>query len=223
MSISRKKGLNMTIIKKRTYNSTSRKMQAKETQERIISSAQTLFEAKGFEKVTIEEIAQAALVSVPTIYGLFQSKIGILRTLTDKALAHEDFEELVRTVDREKSPAKRLALSAKIARQIYDAERTQIGIFHDASILDAELKKLEHEREKRRYQRQERTFKEMAQTTQLAKGLTLEKAHDILWALTGRDLYRLLVIEQGWSSNDYELWLADALKKLLLQNKDSAT
>lgn len=212
----------MAQIRKRSYNSASRKMQAKETKQRIISAARKLFEAKGFEKVTIEEIAQAALVSVPTIYALFQSKIGILRSLTDKALAHEDFEVLVRTVDKEKSPSKRLALSAKIARQLYDAEREQMGIFHGASILDAELKKLEHEREKRRYLRQERTFKEMAQTTQLAKGLTLEKAHDILWALTGRDLYRLLVIEQGWSSSDYECWLAETLAKLLIQDQNTA-
>lgn len=213
----------MPKIKKRAYNSASRKIQAQETKKRIITSTRMLFESKGFEKVTIEEIAQAAQVSAPTIYALFQSKMGILKAFTDEALSHDVFETLVRNVDKEESPAKRLALSATIARQIYDAERKQMGIFHDASILDAELKKLEHEREKRRYQRQERTFKEMAQTTQLAKGLTVEKAHDILWALTGRDLYRLLVIEQGWSSDEYELWLAHALEKLLLQDKDSAT
>ena len=37
------------------------------------------------------------------------------------------------------------------------------------------------------------------------KGLVMAKAHDILWAFTGRDMYRMLVIEQGWSSDEYEV------------------
>ncbi|QLH35954.1 MAG: hypothetical protein HWD61_07270 [Parachlamydiaceae bacterium] len=31
----------------------------------------------------------------------------------------------------------------------------------------------------------------------LAQGLTLQKAREILWTLTGRDLYRMLVIEKN--------------------------
>jgi hypothetical protein len=36
-----------------------------------------------------------------------------------------------------------------------------------------------------------------------------------MWMLTGRDLYRMLVLERGWSSDDYEAWLASALIALL--------
>ncbi len=52
----------------------------------------------------------------------------------------------------------------------------------------------------------------------LAKGLTLQKARDILWTLTGRDMYRMLVIERGWTSDEYEKWLAQILVKSLLDN-----
>ena len=208
----------MPTSKKRAYNSESRKVQAQETKERIIFSARKLFESKGFENSTIKEIAQLAQVSIPTIYGLFQSKIGILRAFMDSALSHEVFETLVRKVDEEKSPAKRLALAATLSRQIYDAERAQLGILQSASILDTELKKLEIEQEKRRYQRQKKSFNEMIQLGKLAKGLDVQKARDILWAFTGRDLYRMLVVERGWTSDDYELWLAHMLKKILIEN-----
>jgi len=207
----------MPIIK-RTYNSEFRKLQAQKTRSLIISSAHKLFKTNGFEKVTIEEIAQSAKVSASTIYSLFQSKLGILRALMNEALAYDDFEELVRRAVIEKSPTKRLALSATIARQIYDAERAQQGIFQSASILDAELKKLETEREKRRYQRQEKSFKETIKLGGLAKGLDEKKARDILWAFTGRDLYRLLVIECEWTSDEYESWLASMLEKVLLKD-----
>ena len=32
---------------------------------------------------------------------------------------------------------------------------------------------------------------------------------------TGRSLYRMLVIERGWSSDDYEHWLANTLITML--------
>jgi AcrR family transcriptional regulator len=208
----------MPIIKKRTYNSESRKAQAQETRGRIIASARTLFESKGFEKTTIEEIAQSAKVSPPTIYALFQSKIGILRDIMDTVLSHEHYEKLIRKTVAEQSPAKRLAMAATIARQLYDAEREQLGTLESLSILDAELKKFEVERENRRYQRQEKSFAETVRLAGLAKGLDIQKARDILWAFTGRDLYRLLVIERGWTSDEYELWLAHILEKILIKN-----
>jgi hypothetical protein len=41
-------------------------------------------------------------------------------------------------------------------------------------------------------------------------------ARDIFWTLTGRDIYRMLVRERGWSSQKYEEWLADTLVLSLL-------
>lgn len=207
----------MPILKKRSYNSESRKMQAQLTKDRIIASARSLFESKGFEGVTIDEIAQSANVSTPTIYALFQSKLGILRALMDTALSHENYEKLVRETVVEKSPAKRFAMAATISRQLYDAERVQLGSLQNASIIDSELKKLENEREKRRYQRQEKSFKETVKLGGLAQGLDVHKARDILWALTGRDLYRLLVIEREWTSDEYESWLSWLLERILMK------
>lgn len=207
----------MPKTKKRSYNSDSRKIQAQQTKERIISSARSLFESKGFEKVTIDEIAQSASVSAPTIYALFQSKLGILRALTDTALSHEHYEELVKRTVQEKSPAKRFAMAATISRQLYDAEKLHLGSLLGASIIDSELKELENEREQRRYQRQEKSFKETVRLGGLAKGLDVQKGRDILWAFTGRDLYRMLVIERGWTSDEYEHWLAGTLEKILMK------
>jgi hypothetical protein len=42
----------------------------------------------------------------------------------------------------------------------------------------------------------------------LPKGLSLSQARDILWGFTGRDIYRMFVIERGWTSEEYEKWLA---------------
>lgn len=156
---------------------------------------------------------------MPTIYGLFQSKRGVLRALMDEVLPADQFNALVEKSIQEKSPKKRLSISAKIARQMYDAERAQIDIFRGAAVLAPEFKELEKEKEMRRYSRQEVTIKAMAKEKSIAKGLSRTKARDILWAFTGRDMYRMLVVEQGWTSDEYEKWLAQFLFNTLVDSK----
>lgn len=201
----------------RVYNSTARASQAAQTRTRLLASARALFEKEGFEYVTIDKIAQGAQVSVPTVYALFQSKLGILRVLMDEALPSDQFNILVEKSVHEKSPSERLRISAKIARQLYDAESEQMHIFRGVAVLAPEFKQLEEEREKRRYSRQEVTIKAMVKEKSLAKGLSASKARDILWALTGRDLYRMLVVERKWSSAKYEKWLSQMLIKSLIE------
>ena len=208
--------MNMSSCKKRIYHSESRQAQAAATKRRILEAAKRLFQVEGFEGVTIEQLAQAAEVSAPTIYGLFQSKRGVLRALMDDALPGHQFEALVKEAMAEKSPAKHLAISAKIARHVYDAERAQMALFQGASILSPEFKNLEKEREQRRYKRQEESIKLMVAQHALAKGLEPSKARDILWAFTGRDMYRMFVVEQGWTSDEYEKWLGQLLVKMLV-------
>jgi AcrR family transcriptional regulator len=206
----------MSTPKKRSYSSKSRQAQSKKTKNRILASAKMLFESKGFENVTIEEIAREAQVSAPSIYSIFQSKRGVLLGLMDEALSPEQFEALVEQGKKEKCPRKRLEITASIARQLYDAEKAQLSFLRGASILDPVFKGLEIERERRRHQRQKETVESMANEKAFTDNLSLSKIRDIFWAFTGRDLYRMLVVERGWSSDEYEKWLADLLIQVLL-------
>lgn len=206
----------MSKHKKRAYISEARKAQAAETRIRILETAKNLFLSKGIDPVTIEKLAEVAKVSAPTIYSLFQSKRGILRALMDEALPTDQRLALVEESRLQKSPKRRLEVTAKITRQMYDAEKALMDIFRGASALDPELRELEKEREQRRYDRQEMTIVAMAEEKSFAKGLSSSKARDILWAFTGRDMYRMFVIEREWTSEKYEKWLAQLLIKTLV-------
>lgn len=209
----------MSNKEKRPYRSVARNAQAAQTRGRILVAAKNLFESEGFECVTIEKIAQSGDVSIPTVYALFQSKRGVLRALMDEVLPADQFDALVEMSIQEKSPEIRLSISAKIARQMYDAEKVQMNLFRGAVVLAPEFKELEKEREMRRYSRQEVTIKAMVREKSLAKGLSEARARDILWAFTGRDMYRMLVVEQGWASEEYERWLAQLLINNLMDSK----
>ncbi|MBS0634720.1 MAG: TetR/AcrR family transcriptional regulator [Verrucomicrobia bacterium] len=201
---------------KRAYNGESRKLKAKATRKRILDAAKSLFETEGFEPVTIEKIAKMANVSAPTVYLIFLSKRGILRAIMDDALPVDSFNALVEAEKNESSPTKRLELSAKIARSIYDAERSEMSLTHGVALLAPEFKEQEADKETRRYQRQEENIAHLFTNKQLKATLSLAQARDIAWAFTGRDLYRMLVLDRGWSSDAYEKWLAETLINALL-------
>lgn len=155
--------------------------------------------------MTIEKLAHAACVSAPTIYSLFQSKRGVLGALMDETLRTDEYKNLLIDVCKKGTTAReRLVIAAKISRLMYDTERAQIDLLRGASVVAPELKELEREREERRYQRQEESIRTTAEEGDLINGLSFTEARDILWAFTGRDLYRMLVIERHWSSDAYE-------------------
>ncbi len=202
--------------KKRVYCSQHREAQAFQTRSKILHAAKQLFTANGFERVTINMLAKAAKVSMPTIYALFKSKCGLLQALIDDTLPVEQFNALVDASMQEKSAKIRLKLTAELSRQIYEAERELIDILRGAAVVAPEFKELEVHREKRRYDRQQCYIRKLMEDKVIAKGLTMQKAHDILWSLTGRDIFRMLVIERGWSYDEYEKWLGKILIDSLL-------
>lgn len=210
----------MSTSKKRAYNSKTRLEKSENTKSRILDASRQLFESNGFDQVKIEDIAKKAEVSVPTVYAIFQSKKKILLTLMDSALSMEKFEALVDLGKKEPCPQKRLQITARLARQLYEAERSQLGFLRGASILDPVFKELELEQERRRYHRQKETVETMAKEEAFGKKFNLPKLRDIMWAFTGRDFYRMLVVERGWSGEEYEAWLGNLLiQSLLFRNK----
>jgi hypothetical protein len=51
---------------------------------------------------------------------------------------------------------------------------------------------------------------------ELAPGLDLEHAADILWAINHPNMWQLLVAERGWTPAEYERWAGQAARVQLL-------
>jgi AcrR family transcriptional regulator len=56
----------------------------------------------------------------------------------------------------------------------------------------------------------------LAEAGALAPGLSVERARDLIWLHTAPDTYRLLVLERGWTMDEYERWFATSLAAALL-------
>ncbi|WFR71551.1 helix-turn-helix domain containing protein [Prescottella defluvii] len=72
----------------------------------IMTAARALFAERGLQRTTIDEIAEAADVSVGAVYFHFQSKEGLYLALVDQAL--EVNTEAMATVDRSLPPLDRV-------------------------------------------------------------------------------------------------------------------
>ena len=203
----------------RSYYSLVRQRQADETRARIAAAARQLILNKGYEVATIEAIAREAGVATPTVYAVFGSKRRILTELVDRAAFGPAYQALVAEVKELFDPVARLRFSARIARQVYDAERTEFDLLRKAGVVIPELAAIEHEKECGRYEGQAPTIALLVQSGQLLSGLDEKEARDIFWTLTARDIYRMLVIERKWSSDRYEKWLSDAIVSALVIQK----
>jgi AcrR family transcriptional regulator len=201
---------------RRAYKSLTRQRQAHETRQRIVEATRQLLETEGYAGMTIEAVARQAEVSVQTVYAVFGSKTGILAELLNQTTFGADYEDTVRQTLEEKDPETRLRGAARIARQIHDARRAGFDLLRGAGVVAPELAQLEQERERIRYEREEAMIASLRDARRLRPGLSYRAARDILWMLTGSDVYRMLVRERGWSSLKYQDWLAETLVRSLL-------
>jgi AcrR family transcriptional regulator len=200
----------------RPYRSVVRQRQADETRRRIADAARSLFQSAGFERTTIEAIARGAGVAPQTVYAVFRTKRGILSDLLDRAAFGNTYDDVIRQAVGTPDPAERLRFAGRIARHIYDARQAEMSRFRVARERFPELIALEREAERGRYEAQGSLVAELAEAGQLRPELDVEAARDILWALTGQELYRMLIQDRGWSSERYEQWIVKHVCDALL-------
>lgn len=200
---------------KRVYDSPVRQRQADETRRRIAAAARHLLEEIGYAGMTIPSVAKAAGVAVPTVYATFGSKKGIVTELLDAARFGDAYQALLAQVMQITDPLERLAFAPRFARQIYESEKSVEDLLRGAGMLAPELASVEQERDCMRYEAQGMLIDGLQRAGLLRPGLEHTAARDVLWSLTSRELYRMLVRERGWSGERYEQWLRALIRREL--------
>ncbi|RYD56741.1 MAG: TetR/AcrR family transcriptional regulator [Sphingomonadales bacterium] len=207
--------MNESKAVKRGYSSSVRAEAADETRSRILSSARALFGDQGIEAVTIAEIARSSQVSASTVYAVFTSKEGILRGLMEQALFGGQYQSAQQILAGVVDPVEAIALTARIARSIYESESSELGPLRNVSGYAPALQKIEEEFEQARYNMQHERVRQLFAAGRAKQGLTMEEARRILWMYTSRDVYRMLVVNGGWTHDRFEEWLSNTLVEAL--------
>ena len=201
---------------KRTYHSRVRQRQAEETRQRILEAARSQFESYGYAVTTLEAIAEVAEVSPKTIAAVFGSKRALLVEVINPDAFSTPVQQLLEELRATEDPSWQLSLVAQITRRAYEPLVSSFELLRTAGAVAPELADVAQQVEARRRQNQARLIASLHKEGALCHGLEAEEATDVLWALTSYDLYRMLVVEQRWEPERYEMWLARLLTQHLL-------
>jgi AcrR family transcriptional regulator len=199
---------------KRRYHSPKRERQAQQTREQIIDAARRLFARDGFAKTTVETIAREAGVSAQTVYASVGSKRGIVLALLDRMEVEGGNEELQRELESSKNSRKQLRAIVRFNRQLFERGQDVLKIVM-ATRTDPDVEAFGREGEARRREGQARWVRAWAEAGALRPNLDEAHAADVLWALTGPDLYELFVVNCGWPDSRFEEWIFGTLESQL--------
>ena len=201
---------------RRPYRSTRRQQQAAETRDAVLSAAGRLFAERGWAATGMRDVAAEAGVAVETVYANFRSKADLLLAALDAAVVGDtrqipmaDRPEFLALGDGD--PAARIAAGARLNAEV---NRRTAGLHHaltHAAASDAILAARLREDEERR-----RTTVGHGAGMVAGRPLT-DLERDGLWAVVGAEVYLLLTDLSGWTHQQYELWLADTMRRLLDQ------
>ena len=201
----------MTDTVKRSYDSSRRQEQARQTRLAVLRAAHDLFVEQGYGRTTIADIARAAGVSAETIYATFKNKANLLHRVWDMTIGGDDAEVVfherpeIQAIRAEPDLAQAVVLHARMST----AAARRMAPF----LLALTVRRGDgagRRRDARRGRppapgRDGRDGREAAGTGQLA--VTEEQCRDLVWAMTDGVLWHRLVVERGWTDEQYADWL----------------
>jgi AcrR family transcriptional regulator len=207
---------------KRRYDNTRRLAQVRATRLGVIEAAKALFIDNGYPATTLESVADAADVPLPTLYRLFGSKRALLSAVLETSFVGDD--EPVAFVDRpavqaalsEADPSKLLGAFAAIAKDFMNRSSGILHVLATAAQVDAEAADLLAEIRRQRHMGQSRIVAALVERGALDPNLDPSEAADFVYVLWSPDTHRILTVERRWTAERYEAWLAHALRRTLL-------
>jgi AcrR family transcriptional regulator len=184
--------------------------QAAVTRRRILDAARRRFGDAGYAATTLREIASEAGVAVQTVYAVFGSKANILRALRESVVtdpvASQAYAAALAAMDVDEA----LDSFAHSIRLRWDAGHDIVMFNASAAAADPAIRNEVAAADAMRGAGIARLARRLAE---LEGGRDPRPVEALLDALTITMVYERLVTSHGWSADDYESWLAGALRR----------
>jgi len=201
--------------KTRRYESPQRRAQAAATRAQILDAAGRLFVQQGFTATSMASIAAEAGVALKTVYVVFETKSGVLRSLWNLRLRGDGEERAVQDrawyleVLAEHDPRRRLLLNARNSREVKERVDGLFAVIRDAAPTDVDIRELWGRIQRDFHENQAAIVRGLDDVGALRAGVDVGRATDVLWTLNHPDVWLLLVGERRWTPVAYERWLGE--------------
>ena len=210
-----------TRKRSRTYDATGRRAQAERTRDVVIDAAERLFVANGYAAATVSSIADAAGVSVETIYKSFRGKPGLVRAIRERRLAGAGPVHAEARSDRtrrlESDPRKLVAEWGRLTAEVAPRVSPILLLVRDAAATDAEMADLMAEMDADRLRRMRVNARHLHSAGHTRAGISLARVTDVLWTYSSGELYELLVVKRGWALKQYGEFVGESIAAALLK------
>lgn len=214
---------------KKRYDSPLRKAQAQSTRMLVLEAARKLFAERGYVATSVDEIAKAAGVGRATVFASVGGKPVLLKQAYDVGIVGDDqpvgLRDRPRSLAIRNEPDQRRYLAAYAALAT-DIEGRIAGIYEavrQASGADREARALWSEILRQRRAGMDNLIRDLAGKGPLRQGLDAKAAADIAWVLTDPWHYHMLVLQRGWSPEQFRVWLTETLQSQLLPPRRAAS
>lgn len=187
----------------------------------MLDAAHELFRSQGYPATTMAQIADGADVAVQTLYYTFQTKGKLLIEVVEVVAAGEDdpapvperewFREMMSSTDAQRL----LALMVEHGTAIYERVAPLWPIVTSA-LSDPDVAAFWEGVAAGRRDAQRGQAARIAAIGDLKRGLTVDRAGDLLFLIAGHAPFQALVEEAGWPIVEYKSWLFTTLVQQLL-------
>jgi AcrR family transcriptional regulator len=183
-----------------------------QTRTQILEAARALFEERGYYGAGLEAVAKRAGVSRQAIYLHFPSKVELLTALH----LHIFATDVVPVLERHPITDAMTALDALDAMIAVDVEViATVWRIHDVLAMarwkHPEVEETLRPREADRYGELLDRGCQLEREGALPPTIGAGTFADMLWGLINVGTYRSLVIERGWSLDQYRRWVRDTI------------
>lgn len=188
---------------RRRYDSRLRREQAARTRHAVIEAAERLFMDLGYAATTVAAVAEAADVSVETIYKGFGGKGGLARAVFETGLAGSGPVPAFQRSDAMQARAEDARSFIRgVGPLLVEVSRRAapfVALVRNAAAHDADAASLIQQIDDERLTRMEQNARRLLALPGLRAGLTLAAARDVMWTYSAPELYELLVLRRGWT------------------------
>jgi AcrR family transcriptional regulator len=192
------------------------------TRRAVLDAATRLFVERGYAGTSIDAIAEEAGVGRSTVFAAARGKPWLLKTACDRAIVGDDEQVPLgerpeaRALFMMSDPAEIVAAYARIISDAAQRVSLIYEVVRSAAGIDPEIRELWTEIEQQRLTGAKQIAALLQRKRGLRKGLSPDRARDIIWVYNDPGLYHALTGVRNWRQSYYREWLTDTLKHQLL-------
>jgi AcrR family transcriptional regulator len=196
-----------------------REIAAAATRQEILDAARRLFAESGYAATSLQQIAAESGVAVQTIYSSIGAKAAVLLALNDLIDEEAGVAQTAGELVAETSPSRLVAKGVHLTRLLNERCGDLIGALLSAAPSEPDAASAVADGMRRHEQGAVQLARRLAQLGALRDETSPEQAAAAFSMMTSAGSWRQLTDSAGWSFDETEAWLTDALTRLLLKRR----